>query len=101
MGIKCNQWKSHSNIIDFNNNNTLQCRRLVSLTSWRRAAVVRGLAGFAVAELVDRDDPEAVGAVGVEAQLQVVEVPGHCLPLLPPPLLLLCVLLLPGLHDEL
>lgn len=73
----------------------------MSLTSWRRAAVVRGLAGFAVAELVDRDDPEAVGAVGVEAQLQVVEVPGHCLPLLPPPLLLLCVLLLPGLHDEL
>lgn len=63
--------------------------------------VARGLAGAAVAELVDGDDPEAVGAVRVEAQLYVVEVPGHSLPLLPRPLLLLCVLLLPGLHDEL
>ena len=60
----------------------------------------RGLAGLALAELVDGDDPEAVDAVRVEAQLQVVEVSGHFLPLLPLPLPLLCVLLLPGLHNE-
>lgn len=71
------------------------------ITSWQCAAAVRGLAWVAVANLIDGDDPEAVGTVGVETQLHVVEVTRYSLPLLPPPLLLLCVLLLTGLHDEL
>lgn len=68
-------------------------------TGRRRAVVPGGLAGLAGADLVDGDDPEAVDAVRVEAQLQVVEVPGDFLPLLPLPLPLLCVPLLPGLHN--
>lgn len=87
-------WKS-------NPDKMLQCRRLASLTSRRRAAVVWGIAGVAVALLVDGNDPEAVGAEGAKVQLQVVEVPGHALALHPPPPRLLCVLLLPFLHDEL
>lgn len=63
--------------------------------------VLRGLARLAAAQLVDGDDPEAVGAEGLEAQLQVVDVPRDALPLLPRPLVLLRVLLLAGLHEEL
>lgn len=63
--------------------------------------VVREMAGVAAADLVDGEDPEAVGAVRVEGELQVVELPRHPLPLLPPPPAVLRVLLLTSLHDEL
>lgn len=63
--------------------------------------VLRGHAVVAVVDLVDGGDPEAVGAERLEAQLHVVEVSRHSLPLLPSPLLLLRVLLLPRPHHEL
>lgn len=76
-------------------------RLSVSLTSWRRAVVLRGPAGLTTANLIEGNDPEAVGAVGVEVHLQVVEIPGNFPPLLPLPLLHFRVLLLSELHDVL
>ena len=63
--------------------------------------VLGRLARLAAAQLADGDDPEAVGAERLEAQLQVGDVPRDAPPLLPRPLVLLRVLLLPSLHQEL
>lgn len=73
----------------------------VPLTSRWRAAVLRRLTRVTVADLVDGGDPEAVGAEGVESELDVVDVSRHFCPLLPTPELLLLVLLLPRPHHEL
>lgn len=71
------------------------------LTGRRRAVVLRGPAGVAVADVIDADDPEAEGAVRVEGQLHVVKVPGDPPHPRPAPPTLLGVLLLPHLHQEL
>lgn len=63
--------------------------------------MLRRLTGVTVADLVDGGDPEAVGAEGVESELDVVDVSRHFRPLLPTPELLLLVLLLPRPHHEL
>lgn len=62
---------------------------------------VRGLAGVTCAKLVDSDDSETVGTVGVKGQLQVMKLPRYAFHLLPSRLPLLRVFLLPALHNEL
>lgn len=55
---------------------------------------------MAGAQLVDGDDLEAVGAVGVQGERHAGHVSGDALKLLPLPRALLSVLLLAALHDE-
>lgn len=63
--------------------------------------MLRRLTIVTVADLVDGGDPEAVGAKGVESELDVVDVSHHFCPFLPTPELLLLVLLLSRPHHEL
>lgn len=72
-----------------------------TLTSRWRAVGLRVLAGLTAARFVDPDDPEAVGGVGPEHQLEVIDVSRNPLPLLPPPLPFWGVVLLSRLHNEL